>query len=94
MNAKQKLLGALINSAASLEVSDEFLLSVLREARQKTDRAIESWGTEEFEKNADQAIFSLDDVGVATCPLYVNGSHTCRTLFERAYGKAPVEDAE
>lgn len=94
MNIEQKLLGALISSGGALEVSDEVLLSVLRETRQKVDRAIESWGTKEFEKNAGQAISSLDKIAVMGRALYANGSYTCRTLFGKAYGKTPEEDAE
>lgn len=94
MDAKVKLLGALIDSRASLEVSDEALLSALRGGRNKIDSAIESWGREDFEKNADQAISSLNDLTTVTSTLYTNGGYRCRALFEEAYGKAEAAAGE
>ena len=96
MDAKVKLLGALIDSGISLEASDEFLFPALRGIRKKIDMAIESWGTESFEENADRAISSLETLTSATVALYANGSYRCRALFEEAYGKAeaPAEENE
>lgn len=94
MDAKVKLLGALIDSRVSLEVNDVILLSVLRGVKNRIDSTIESWGTEDFEKNADQAISSLQSLTEMTSTLYANGSYRCRALFEEAYGKAGAATEE
>lgn len=94
MDAKVKLLGALIDSRVSLEAIDETLLSALRGVRNKIDVAIEDWGAEYFEKSADQAISSLDDLTTVTSTLYANGGYRCRALFEEAYGKAKAPAKE
>lgn len=94
MDAKVKLLGALIDSGVALEASDEALFPALRGVRKRIDMAIESWGTESFEEDADLAISSLETLTSATIALYANGGYRCRSLFEEAYGKAEAATEE